>query len=241
MGEIDGLMDAIKRMAEISGVDLSTIKIDDKIDLDKSAEFKEIEPYVLKMIGDEFKNIHRFEDFELAENKIKAVKNFMNGSDKKFLILRGTTGTAKSCIAKVLLSGFYKKLLKRESVKFFQQVKDFAYYTRAEDLFGKFKECFANGESTEWIIDNLNSYFLLIIDEIGATMKSEFELVKFTQLIDDFYRFSGRKMVLISNLENDVDWIKSIGNRAFSRICQYGTVIEFKGDDYRIQFKEVVA
>ncbi|GMO51772.1 MAG: ATP-binding protein [Treponemataceae bacterium] len=99
-----------------------------------------------------------------------------------------------------------------------------------------------SGEIHKWeIIKRLCETEMLVIDEIGRSKASDFELNWLSYVIDKRHE-NYRPLVLISNkhLKDDCphggcpDCLQNfMGNDILSRITENGLIMEFTGDDYR--------
>lgn len=139
-----------------------------------------------------------------------AMKNYVNEFDnfKKEgtgLLLYGTVGTGKTyyaaCIANSLIDKGHSVLM-----------TNFARLTN--QLFGM-------KEGKQAFIDNLNTYKLLIIDDLGAERKSEFMQEQVFNIIDSRYR-SGLPFIITTNLTSEE--LKKTGEIGYSRI--YDRILE---------------
>ena len=125
--------------------------------------------------------------------------------DGKGLLLYGTVGTGKTyyaaCIANRLIDRGYDVLM-----------TNFARLTN--QIQGTY-------EGKQEMIDELNRYQLLIIDDLGAERKSEYMQEMVFNIIDSRYR-SGLPFILTTNLT--ADEIKRPQENSFSRI--YDRILE---------------
>lgn len=123
----------------------------------------------------------------------------------KGLLLHGTVGTGKTyyaaCIANKLIDKGYRIMM-----------TNFARLTN--QIQGTF-------DGKQELIDSLNRYELLIIDDLGAERKSEFMLEQVFNIVDSRYR-SGLPMIITTNLTTDE--LKKPQDVSYSRI--YDRILE---------------
>lgn len=140
--------------------------------------------------------------------------------ESKGLLLYGTVGTGKTyyaaCIANRLIDGGYTVLM-----------TNFARLTN--QIQGSF-----NGKQE--LIDSLNKYSLLIIDDLGAERKSEFMQETVFNIIDSRYR-SGLPFIITTNLTaEEIKKPQEIGySRIYDRVLERCFPIEVSGVSRRKQ------
>ncbi len=155
----------------------------------------------------------------------KAMQNYADQfadfkRESKGLLLYGTVGTGKSyyaaCIANKLIDNGYRVLM-----------TNFARLTNA--IQGKF-------EGKQELIDNLNRYSLLIIDDLGAERKSEYMQELVFNIIDSRYR-SGLPFIVTTNLTaEEIKKPQEIGySRIYDRILERCFPVEISGSSRRRQ------
>ena len=152
-----------------------------------------------------------FDNDDLRNVKLsEAMKRYADNFDEfkkqsKGLLLYGTVGTGKTyyaaCIANRLIDNSYKVLM-----------TNFARLTN--QIQGMF-------EGKQAYIDSLNSYTLLIIDDLGAERKSEYMQEMVFNIIDSRYR-SGLPFIITTNLT--ADELKNPQDIGYTRI--YDRVLE---------------
>lgn len=136
------------------------------------------------------------------------------------LILFGSVGTGKTyysaCIANELIDKGYSVLM-----------TNFARLTN--QLQGKF-------EGRQEFIDSLNSYALLIIDDLGAERNSEYMQEMVFNIIDSRYR-SGLPLIITTNLDlNDLAKTQELGyKRIYDRILERCYPVKVVGDSRRTE------
>jgi len=158
-------------------------------------------------------------------------------SDKTFLLILGGTGTAKTCIARIMMLQYLKERF--EKIKDIFQVIPRAQYIRALDFFDELKKTFEEKEATTQLINWTSRYGLLIVDEVGATYGTQNEVVQFNRLCDNFYVNQNGKMVMISNCKEE-EISKYISAPAYSRICEAGLILDIQSEDFRKKNREKV-
>lgn len=152
-----------------------------------------------------------FENDDRKNEKISdAMKNYADNFDDfkkkgKGLLLYGTVGTGKTyisaCVANQLIDEGRRVLMTN-------------FATLTNKLAGMF-------EGKQEYIDNLNTYTLLIIDDLGAERKSEYMQEMVFNIIDSRYR-SGLPMIITTNL--NFEQLTSPEEITYSRI--YDRIIE---------------
>ena len=142
-----------------------------------------------------------------------AMKNYVNEFDnfKKEgtgLLLYGTVGTGKTYYAACI----------------------------ANSLIDKGHKVFGMKEGKQEYIDNLNTYKLLIIDDLGAERKSEFMQEQVFNIIDSRYR-SGLPFIITTNLTSEeLKKTSEIGySRIYDRILERCFPVEVTGSSRRRQ------
>ena len=174
-----------------------------------------------------------FSDFNAYTDELKRhfkmAKSFANNPNGK-LVMLGENGTGKTHLAVSILKGVGGVMYK------------------ALEIFMRLQQSY-NGISQEWkILKELCEQELLIIDEIGRTKGSDWELDRMSHIINSRH-VSMKPLILISNrhlrqncpkgqsgcekcLENFFD------NDVLSRITEDGILLKFTGDDYRKRIGE---
>lgn len=143
---------------------------------------------------------------KLSDAMQKYAENFKKFKrDGKGLLLYGTVGTGKTfyaaCIANALIDRGYPVLM-----------------TNFSTLTNKIQ---GTMDGKQKIIDNLNNYTLLIIDDLGVERKSEFMQEMVYNIIDSRYR-SGLPFIITTNLS--ANEIKNAPDISFQRI--YDRILE---------------
>ncbi len=106
-----------------------------------------------------------------------------------------------------------------------------ALWVYTPDLLRELRASYGRGAETssDDILARLEKPDLLVLDEIGASSRSEWELNTLSVLIDDRYR-NGGALVLTGNVASLAD---SIGVRGADRITEMGCTIVMLGQSYR--------
>ena len=156
-------------------------------------------------------NTWTFENDDRQNEKISdAMRRYADNFDDfkkkgKGLLLYGTVGTGKTylsaCIANKLIDDGKRVLMTN-------------FATLTNKLAGMF-------EGKQEYIDNLNSYTLLIIDDLGAERKSDYMQEMVFNIIDSRYR-AGLPMIITTNL--NFEQLTSPEEITYSRI--YDRIIE---------------
>jgi DNA replication protein DnaC len=152
-----------------------------------------------------FENDNR-QNEKLSDAMIRYAEQFNDfKKDGQGLLLSGTVGTGKTyfaaCIANRLIDKGYKVLM-----------TNFARLTN--QIQGTF-------DGKQELIDDLNRYSLLILDDLGAERKSEFMQEMVFNIIDSRYR-SGLPFIITTNLS--LEEIKKPQELSYSRI--YDRILE---------------
>lgn len=137
----------------------------------------------------------------------------------KGLLLYGTVGTGKTyyaaCIANALLDEGHRVLM-----------TNFAQLTNT--IQGMF-------EGKQEFINSLNSYSLLIIDDLGAERTTEYMQEMVFNIIDSRYR-AGKPMIITTNLTlKEITKAQDIGrDRIYDRILERCHPIEVQAENKRV-------
>ena len=156
---------------------------------------------------------------------ISICKEFISDFDniKMSLLFWGEPGLGKTflstCIAKELIST-------NHSVIYETAYKTFSML---EDL--KFKRN-ENAEKLKFKVDKLYSCDLLILDDLGSEFSTQYTTAALFDIINSRL-ISGKKTVINTNLSLD-ELKKKYGERVISRIYGHFKVIQFIGDDIRL-------
>lgn len=163
----------------------------------------------------------RKDNEELSNAMVKYTENFEEFlKDGQGLLLAGNVGTGKTyfaaCIANRLIDKGYKVLM-----------------TNFARLTNQIQSTF---EGKQELIDDLNRYALLIIDDLGAERKSEYMQEMVFNIIDARYR-SGLPLIITTNLT--IEEIKKTDDltcrRIYDRIIERCFPIEMNGRSRRRQ------
>lgn len=138
------------------------------------------------------------------------------------MLLLGKVGTGKTHLATSAASF----LINERMVK--------AIYRTVGSVIGEIKATFSDksGDSEAHIMRELIGADLLVLDEVGATKQSEFELATLFSIINGRYE-QGRPMIIVSNLSpgelND-----ALGVRCVDRIRENGCIgVAFEWESHR--------
>lgn len=167
-------------------------------------------------------------NFENSDRKNPKVDEAMKEYAKNFeefkrqgkgLLLYGTVGTGKTyyaaCIANALLDEGHRVLM-----------TNFAQLTNT--IQGMF-------EGKQEFINSLNSYSLLIIDDLGAERTTEYMQEMVFNIIDSRYR-AGKPMIITTNLTlKEITKAQDIGrDRIYDRILERCHPIEVQAENKRV-------
>jgi DNA replication protein DnaC len=138
----------------------------------------------------------------------------------------GSTGTGKTHLA----VGLAKHILEKGGT---------ARYSPVGDMIGRIKESYAKGsEETEAAaVSHFTNCDLLVLDEVGRQLGSEYETMLFFRIVDCRYR-ELRPTVLVSNL-NEAALRSFLGEAVVERIREGGGgFLAFTWDSYRDRRKK---
>lgn len=159
---------------------------------------------------------------------LQAATALLNGSIKK-LILLGTNGCGKTHLACALV-----KLTKGIRITMFE-------------LSCRIRSCYNSGVNEIDYLDNLLTYPLIVIDEVGRTKGSDAEKNWMSYLVDKAHT-RGTKLMLISNRQRAASLPQERKGEAFeyyfdndvlSRLRQDAKIVEVKGRDRRATASQI--
>jgi len=138
------------------------------------------------------------------------------------MLLLGKVGTGKTHLATSAASA----LINEHLVK--------AIYRTVGSVIGDIKATFSDksGETEAHIMGELIGADLLVLDEVGATKQSEFELATLFSIINGRYE-QGRPMIIVSNL-SPAELNDALGVRCVDRIRENGCIgVAFEWESQR--------
>lgn len=138
------------------------------------------------------------------------------------MLLLGNVGTGKTHLGCAIVN----TLIDQHMVK--------AIYRTVGTILGDIRETFANQitGAEAYIMRQLTDADLLVLDEVGATKKSEFELATLFSIINGRYE-QGRPTVIISNLAPG-ELGDAIGTRCLDRVRENACIgVAFDWESYR--------
>lgn len=151
---------------------------------------------------------------------IKYVKDLLAGNSDFNLLMTGSCGTGKSHLAKAIA-----RTAKHEGLS--------VGYIEAADLFDLIKETFGHDRYNKVVYDELASFQLLIIDDVGLETKKKTEVswttTEWTKITN---ARKGKATVYTTNYD-DLSLPDVIGPRAHSRMYTNSDFIDLFTDDYR--------
>lgn len=127
-------------------------------------------------------------------------------------IFLGAPGTGKSMLACAML----RALLEKGAT---------GYYTPLMDMLGRIKATYSNTatESEASVVKMLTGVDLLVIDEVGRSLDTQFETSQLFRVIDDRYR-NRKPTVIVSNLSKP-KLAEFLGVAAMDRMTELGGAI----------------
>ena len=138
------------------------------------------------------------------------------------MLLLGSVGTGKTHLATSAASALINEHMVR------------AIYRTVVTVIGDIKATFSDksGDSEAHIMRELIGADLLVLDEVGATKQSEFELATLFSIINGRYE-QGRPMIIVSNL-SPAELNDALGVRCVDRIRENGCIgVAFEWESQR--------
>ena len=169
---------------------------------------------------------------DALEYSVEYIKNFPSKNPPFFI---GSTGLGKTHLSISIIS---ELTLKYNKKCFFKQFRD---------LISDIKDIYIKNASEKDYIDSFNSYDVLIIDDLGSTRMSEWEMSILDTIIAERYNaakhtifssnlsFLGSKIYKQKKEDKILDY--KIGERNISRIFEMCKILELKGTDFRKKIK----
>ena len=154
---------------------------------------------------------------------IKFVQDFDSHNENLLFIGRPGLGKTFLCLS------IAKELLKAGKSVIYQTAPDLT------DLIRKRKFDFDNEEENDMILDNLNTCDLLIIDDLGTELSTQFSSLVIFNILNKRL-LKSKSTIIATNLDvNEIlrDYSERITSRIFGNFHMY----EFFGDDIRLLMK----
>jgi DNA replication protein DnaC len=160
-----------------------------------------------------------------AENVLRTCKTYAEDFQKMQkngagLLLLGSVGTGKTHLACSIMNSVIKAFA--VNARFFT----------APELTRKIKDTYRSKKSTQEAIDELASYGLLVIDELGVQLETEHEKNLVFEVINARYEAMNKPTIVVSNLDFK-NLSQYIGERVMDRLCQNGKVLNLNWGSYR--------
>lgn len=155
---------------------------------------------------------------------------FVEGFDQQHgsLLFIGRPGLGKT----FLCNAVAKDLLDRGKSVIYQTAPDLI------DLIRKYKFDFENEDSYAPYLNELYSCDLLIIDDLGTELSTQFSSLAVYNILNK-RMLSDKKMIIATNLNID-EFIKLYSERIFSRILGNFDMCKFTGDDIRLKMQKLI-
>ena len=162
---------------------------------------------------------YRVDGYSDPRSEVKQECQQFLQTDKKNLVILGTTGVGKTHLGSALI---------RESLKSNKTAK----YIKEGALLRLIKSTFGQkGKTEQSIIDEFASYDVLVIDEIGLSPWSEYNSQAITDIIDDRSN-NGGKTVYLGNLDAET-FKQHFNDQCLSRINSRKIILGLNTTDYR--------
>lgn len=154
---------------------------------------------------------------------IKFVQNFDNHN--KNMLFMGRPGLGKTFLCRAIA----KELLQSGKSVIYQSAPDLM------DLVRKYKFSFDNEEESDEALNNINTCDLLIIDDLGTELSTQFSGLVIYNILNKRL-MNGKKMIIATNLDvNEI--LRDYSERITSRLFGKFSMFEFFGDDIRLLMK----
>lgn len=161
---------------------------------------------------------HFFEEVEprnVEQSKYKDLLSQLEDGTSKTVLVCGTQGNGKTFIACSLLNSYLRKAI--------IEAKSIPCYVTQSELNMRFRSAMhENGTSEFQIFNKFTDYPLLVIDEIGRSKNSEYNLENLEAIISKRYAWK-RPTILISN--ETAEQIRSLFDKhILDRLATGGTI-----------------
>ena len=157
---------------------------------------------------------------------VNFVKDF-DGHNINMLFM-GRPGLGKT----FLCSSIAKDLMDRRKSVIYKTVSDLI------DIVRKYKFDFENEESNEQYLDEIYNCDLLIIDDLGTELSTQFSNLVLYSILNKRVQ-SNKKMIISTNLDID-EFTKIYSDRITSRIFGCFDILEFLGEDIRLKMHKLI-
>ncbi|MCK9217538.1 MAG: ATP-binding protein [Firmicutes bacterium] len=153
--------------------------------------------------------------------------DYVNTFDKhnRNMLFIGRPGLGKT----FLCHSIAKELLKTGKSIIYHSAPDLI------DLVRKYKFNFENEEQSDTVLDNINTCDLLIIDDLGTELSTQFSGLVIYNILNK-RMMESKKMIIATNLDVK-EIIRDYSERITSRIFGSFDMFEFFGEDIRILMK----
>jgi DNA replication protein DnaC len=152
------------------------------------------------------------------QRKVEFLRKWVNGNHETGLFLCGSVGSGKSHLQAAI---FRELALKYPSVAFI----------RMFDFLDMCYAAFDNDSTPGKVVESLNAYKYLLIDDLGTEKATEFKRERVLGLIDACY--SDPTMLIITSNCSLSD-LSTLDPRISSRLAEMCVVLQFNDPDYRV-------
>jgi DNA replication protein DnaC len=153
---------------------------------------------------------------EEEKRKAKVIQFIEKNDNDGVLLMTGSRGTGKSHLGVAIVRDML------------------GYYVCMEDVIYKIESSlnFKSAQTEEEVFANYTTKPILVLDEIGRTLKREKEIEFLSYILRKRYD-NKLPTIIISNLDKKT-LLKILGEAVVDRLTEVATSVEFSGESYRI-------